>query len=281
VTVTAPIQPTHEAHGADARRFDGLVSASANFELVQNTRRKVELPIKAYLRGCGIIDKNAKPSPDQLLALCLTHGAPQWMPQTLLDLQEGEQHAKRLLLDAFRPHPMAAFPGTIRGLGDHSFAALLGHLSGDPYIAFPLRRVGKRGASVIVEDDPYVRSFSQLCSYCGVGDWHRKRRAGMSQEQALACGRPRAKARLWNIAASLLKAGNREGYDRWRGEYEDRVHEAACAACAAKKGGPPAPAGSPWRDGHKHAAALRMVAKYEVLAPVYDEAKRLHEEHQW
>lgn len=53
------------------------------------------------------------------------------------------------------------------------------------------------------------------------------------------------------------------------------VHQMPCIRCGPA--GKPAPAGSPLSDGHKHARALRAVAK-AVLKNMWREARAFHPE---
>lgn len=65
----------------------------------------------------------------------------------------------------------------------------------------------------------------------------------------------------------------RKVYDAGREKYLHAVHAAPCAQCGPA--GSPAPAGSSLSDGHKHARALRLVAK-EILKSLWVEARWLH-----
>lgn len=85
-----------------------------------------------------------------------------------------------------------------------------------------------------------------------------------------------AKTRAYLIAESMLRAGNREVYDKRKAATEGRLHSSPCVRCGPK--GKPALPGSPWSDGHRHADALRIQSK-ELLKGLWREAKRLHEEH--
>jgi len=62
-------------------------------------------------------------------------------------------------------------------------------------------------------------------------------------------------------------------YDTTRAKYADVIHNASCVRCGPA--GKPALVGSPLSDGHKHARALRAIAK-EVLRDLWIEARRLH-----
>lgn len=230
-------------------------------------------------------------------------------------LTDGESGLAKLIKREWRKHPLAPWAKSVRGLGEHHAAVLVAMLDGDPYVAYPKRwegpgrgnhvsksndetparttqesesraeasgraiqRTGPRTtapARILVADPPFIRTPGQLWQYCGVGALG-KRTAGMSQEDALALGKPMLKSRVWQIAGSFLKAKNetyRAAYDAERVRVENRVHDKPCPPCHAK-------AGDPWRDGHKHASGLRVMAK-QFLLDLWLESKRLHEEGRW
>ena len=87
-----------------------------------------------------------------------------------------------------------------------------------------------------------------------------------------------AKMRAFLVAESCIKQSGtsyRTVYDATRAKYADALHAVECIRCGPK--GKPAPVGSALSDGHKHARALRAVAK-EVLRDLWREARRIHEE---
>ena len=80
--------------------------------------------------------------------------------------------------------------------------------------------------------------------------------------------------RIRMISESCLKAGGpyREVYDTRKALTEGRIHISECPQCVGSS-----KAGDPWRDGHRHADALRVVSK-TILKDLWVEARRLHEE---
>lgn len=197
-------------------------------------------------------------------------------PEEFEGLLEGLSGQENVLKKDLQARYRAAVPERLRtwqaetkGLGEHTFARLLG-LLGDPLMAHPWHWEGKgRAERHLVPDPPYERTVGQLWAYCGVGDSSRRRKSGMDVEDALACGSPRLRALLFVIAEGCMK--NRQSpyrriYDDRRAVTAEREHAAPCVRCG--RTGHPAEAGTPWKDAHKHADALRIVAK-EVLRDLW------------
>lgn len=67
----------------------------------------------------------------------------------------------------------------------------------------------------------------------------------------------------------------RKVYDATKVKYADAIHKAPCVRCGPA--GKPAQAGSPLSDGHKHARAMRAMAK-ELLKELWREAHRIHQD---
>lgn len=224
----------------------------------------------------------------------------------LLQLRATEKSAVTELEKAMRAHPLGRFQKSVDGLGAKQLGRLLG-IIGDPYM---------RGARVLDDGTPFPpapRTRGQLRALCGHGDPERKPFKGMTQEDAKALGRRDAKTRLRLIAERLMVSGldKRHGcgraegdpyathstececspyrllYDEARKEYAKRVHEEQCQnrkprwqkpnGCGTFEHPEWGAPGTPWRDGHALAAALRLVGK-QLLDDLYGEAKRLHEE---
>lgn len=197
---------------------------------------------------------------------------PEEFTDLIAGLEKQEAILGRYLRDAYR----AAVPPSIRtwqaetvGLGEHTFARLLGQL-GHPRIAHPWHWEGKgRDERLLVADAPYARSISQLWSYCGVGDPTRRRRRGMDADEALACGSPDLRALLFVISEGCVKQSAspyRAVYEDAREQYGERTHAEPCVRCGPS--GRPAPAGSRWSKAHQDAAAKRKVAK-EILRDLW------------
>lgn len=155
-------------------------------------------------------------------------------------LAKVEHEAELELKRAWRKHSLRAWAAQYPGVGEKLIARLIAEI-GDP---------GER-------PNP-----AKLWAYCGLGDPARKRKSGMTQEEAFKLGNPAAKKICWNIGESFVKVNRgvgRERYDEARAKYADRVHEQACIRCGPS--GKPALPGSPWSLKHQHEAAKRYAVK--------------------
>ena len=161
----------------------------------------------------------------------------------LLELIEAaERQATRNLERTMRVNPLGEFVASTPGLGFKSVGRLL----------------------AVIGDPADRERPSSLRRYCG-----------MAVNDGVAPARrkgehidwnPKARMRLFLIAESCMKTRSspyRAIYDAGRAKYAEATHERPCARCGPK--GHPAPAGSPLSDGHKHARALRLVAKAALL----------------
>lgn len=173
---------------------------------------------------------------------------------------------------------------TESGIGEHLFARLIG-IIGDPYAATPYHWYGTGENRVLAADPPYIRTVSQLWSYCGYGDPERKMFKGISANELASLGNPKAKMLVHLLAEACVKAGVRVGdnaderkaisrygqvYLDARALYAERAHRHDCVRCGPS--GKPALAGSPLSKAHAHAAALRKVGK-EVLRDLWIAAR--------
>lgn len=205
-------------------------------------------------------------------------------PPHYLAMQEGLAHVEHIaelaLLKAWRKHPLAPWAKSIPGLGEKSVARLIAVI-GDPSLRAVGHWEGEGLARTWTIDGYEPRLVSQLWAYCGHGDPARRKAAGMGQEELFKMGNPDAKKRVYLVAEACMKGKGtggqtrspfRDVYDARREVTADRVHEKACVRCGPS--GHPAPPGSPWSDGHKHADALRIVGK-EILRALWIEDCRL------
>lgn len=183
---------------------------------------------------------------------------------------EATEHAARLMLRrCYRrvvPASLKALQKTEAGLGEDSFARILGHL-GDPYIATPHWWEGTGTNRTLMVGEPYVRTIGQLWQYCGHGAPGRVAK-GMTAEQLAGLGNPTLKM-LVHLQAELCmkqKGRYRLLYEAIRGQVEDKVHSIPCVRCGPS--GKPAQEGTPWAKGHQHAHALRVLGK-ELLRDMW------------
>ena len=169
-----------------------------------------------------------------------------------------EHDATLNLQRAMRRHPLGPWVKAQKGIGEKQAARLLASI-GDPYWNTLHQR---------------PRTVSELWAYAGMhvingaSPRHQKGQQGNWNDTA--------RMRIWLIASAMPKfpGGTYEqAYRAAREKYAASTHAAPCARCGPK--GKPAPAGSDLSDGHKHARAIRIVAK-EILRDLWIEARRLH-----
>lgn len=180
---------------------------------------------------------------------------------------------KRVVKDleaALRQVPFYPAIKAMIGVGDKQAARLLGAI-------FHPRWKYDRDQEIWVP-----RTVGQLWSYCGyapvLANGHyihathkpvavriaaKRRRGEQSQYNA------EARTRAFLISESCIKQRHspyRAVYDAGRLKYAESIHEVPCPQCGPK--GHPAQPGSDLSDGHKHARALRLVAK-DVLKDLW------------
>lgn len=199
------------------------------------------------------------------------------------------------LAELMREHPLGPWVRTQTGIGDKQMARLLAAV-GDPYIRPPMK-----SADGQTRDPARVRTLAELRGYCGLGVVQiegagaapRKRRGERVHWD------PIARMRLRLVTESCVKqlrkpcarvpelgyalhgvdcgcSPYRVVYDDARAKYTGAVHERPCDQCMPGSNNP-APVGSPLRDGHIHARALRVIGR-EVLENLWKEARRIHQE---
>lgn len=179
-----------------------------------------------------------------------------------MGLAEAERKATNELRKAVKLHPLGEWIGKQVGVGEKQAGRLLGVL-GDP-----AHRLDPETGEMV------PRTVSQLWSYCGYGDASRQRR----RRGEKANWNSDLKKRAFLIAESCIKQVGKNSpyravYDETREKYADAVHAEECKRCGPS--GKPAQPGSDLSDGHKHARALRAVAK-TFLRDLWEEARRVH-----
>lgn len=169
---------------------------------------------------------------------------PEYLAPALERLEAAEHYAGLVLHRQYRsvaPRAVRDWQKATVGVGEHLLARLLGVI-GHPVHTTVYEWQGEGSERVLVEVGRMDRTVSQLWSYCGHGDPTRKRSRGMTADEALALGSPRAKTIVHLIAESCMKQRTspyRAVYDDAREQYEDRD----------------------WTPLHRHNAALRKVGK--------------------
>lgn len=200
---------------------------------------------------------------------------------------------------ALRAHPLGAWVKSTTGIGEKQGGRLIAAI-GNPYMRPTLYRDGE----LVSPAQP--RTVSQLWAYCGYhvlpasqahvatqdanagGDHSRDPAIEVANTHSSLAGvapsRKKGQRANWNgtakvraflVAESCIKNRNspyRSVYEEARAHHAEATHAAECRRCGPS--GRPAPIDSPLSDGHKHARAMRKVAK-EILKDLWREAKRL------
>jgi hypothetical protein len=220
-------------------------------------------------------------------------------------LGEAEHKAELNLGRLMRKHPLGPWVTSTKGLGEKQMARLIASI-GDPYIRPEITRED----GTVESSRP--RLVSELWAYAGYhvirtpvsshpgSDTHSSFAAGGDQAGHLGQNIPdthpfcagvapkrqrgqhanwsaAAKMRAHLVAVSCMKCMDspyRKTYEDTREKYAEAIHQVPCVRCGPS--GKPAPVGTALSDGHKHARALRAVAK-AVLKDLWREARRLHE----
>jgi hypothetical protein len=225
-----------------------------------------------------------------------------------LAMEKQEEVLSRQLVRLYRatvPAGVLEWQASTAGVGEHMLARLLGHL-GHPRLTTPKHWArnttiadGEWGNAenpkrMLVDGEPFLRSFSQLRQFCGHGAPVR-RRAGMSQEEAFALGNPGCKMLVHLIAGSVVKAQvRRNGDERYatgalggfylttKATYRERSHTGPCSGgyttagkrvvfAKCKVDGHYAVAGDPYSPSHVNAIALRHLGK-QILTELFHAA---------
>lgn len=163
--------------------------------------------------------------------------------------QHLETSATKQLERAMKKHPLNPWVESMVGVGHKQIARLLA-ATGDP---------AER------------ETLGQFRQYCGHGDPARSSKRRGEQIEF----NPEAKMRIYLIAAQCIKYAQspyRPVYDAGREKYADALHPGPCLRCGPA--GKPAQKGSELNDGHKHARAIRLVAK-AILKDLYAAAKEV------
>lgn len=253
-----------------------LYLLSAQLDAVEDLRKATENRLRqatrsvedkdGEIRGLGLPDND----PAVAATRTILEGLKKLEHATVLDLQR-----------AMRRHPLGAWQKRQIGVGEKQLARLLAAI-GDPYWNTLHNR---------------PRTVSELWAYCGLhtlpvlghgtSDAHRSgtenggqpadrapdqsssdthaggiRGAARRRKGQRANWSTEAKTRAYLIAESCSKQSRspyRGVYDKRRAATADKIHDRPCPQCNGA--GKTDLIASPWRPGHQHADALRIVSK--------------------
>lgn len=218
---------------------------------------------------------------------------------------------KKVLVKVYRrvvPAPLRDWQKASQGIGEHTFALLLGAtghpLHAEPYawmieapeghVCDPLRckknapadqagfdtQVGHVGGRHLVALEPFDRTLSQWRAYCGWGDVKRKRRKGMTADDAMAMGNPRAKQAGFLLAEGAVKQKCQTCRDHTTPGLTWQVSK-GCTECGVYRQvyverRMETMHRDDWTDGHRSNDALRITAK-QILKDIWTVAKENNE----
>jgi hypothetical protein len=122
------------------------------------------------------------------------------------NLDNTERLLRKSMVKAFRraSPELSQWAKDTVGIGEETVARLLGRI-GHPVIAQPYHWEGEGDSRTLVADPPFERTVSQLWSYCGHGDPARRRRKGMTAEEAFGLGSPDAKKLVYLLSVATMK----------------------------------------------------------------------------
>jgi hypothetical protein len=122
------------------------------------------------------------------------------------NLDNTERLLRKSMVKAFRraSPELSQWARDTVGIGEETVARLLGRI-GHPVIAQPYHWEGEGDSRTLVADPPFERTVSQLWSYCGHGDPARRRRKGMTAEEAFGLGSPNAKKLVYLLSVATMK----------------------------------------------------------------------------
>lgn len=181
-------------------------------------------------------------------------------------LSEMETDLIKALQQRMRMHPLWPWASKQVGIGEKQFARLLGAI-GDPADREMVSQLWHYCGQHVVNPTDQLSSENHTTTVGGVAPFKQR---GVQMDW-----NPNARMRIHLIAESCMKQRSspyRRFYDFGREKYKNSTHNTDCVRCGPA--GKPAKVGSPLSDAHKHARALRLVAK-EILRDMWVEAKRL------
>lgn len=268
-----------------------LYLLSAQLDAVEDLRKATENRLRqatrsvedkdGEIRGLGLPDND----PAVAATRTILEGLKKLEHATVLDLQR-----------AMRRHPLGAWQKRQIGVGEKQLARLLAAI-GDPYWntlhnrprtvselwaycglhTLPLGQTGSDNHSHAAEGNQLadrapdqVTPDTQTAHVRGAARRRKGQRANWSTN---------AKTRAYLIAESCTKQARspyREVYDKRRAATADNIHDRPCPQCNGA--GKTDLITSPWRPGHQHADALRIVSK-AILRDLWIASRDWYREH--
>lgn len=208
--------------------------------------------------------------------------------QSVLDGIAALEHGAVLNLQReMKASPLGPWMESMKGVGAKQLARLLGAI-GDPYwndLHGRPRTVSELWAYCGLHTVPADQTITghQIRSVGGDTNVPARRRKGTKANWSST-----AKSRVWLIADSCIKQMDspyRAKYDEYRAIAATKVHSHQCQnskrpplasnGCGTREHPEWGAPGSPWRNGHRHAYALRRVSK-DILKDLWRESRRLH-----
>lgn len=205
--------------------------------------------------------------------------APEVLADALDSFKKSEKQIGSAMRAAFRQAApeIYAWVKDTPGLGEHLVARLVGAI-GHPVTAQPYHWEGEGADRVLIADEPFARNVAKLWALCGHGDPNRRKRKGMSAEDAMALGNPKAKMLTHLIAEGCMKCVGSRSISEAQGASAADTDSDGGATWVAKTSSTPPRRRSPyrdvydrgrliyaqreeWTDAHRHNAALRLVGK--------------------
>lgn len=193
------------------------------------------------------------------------------------DLEAAEKKAVKNLQLSMRAHLLGDWQRSRKYVGEKQLGRLLGAIR-DPYWndlhdrPRRLRELYAYCGMHVLDSDTGAQDLADSHGRCGAGVAPSRRRGQKADWNDAA------RMRIWNLASKqVIGAGAyyRPLYDDAKTRYADSIHAGTCVRCGPK--GKPAQPGSPLADGHKHARAVRIVAK-QILRDLWEESRRLHKD---
>lgn len=256
------------------RLYDpGLYLLASHLDAVEDLRKATENRLRQATRS--VADKDG-----QVRGLGLLDGDPAVIStSTMLDELVKLEHVTVLDLQrALRRHPLGAWQKRQVGVGEKQLARLLAAI-GDPFWhalhdrprtvselwaysglhTLPVGQTLDDTQTVNAEEEPADRApdqrldDTQSAPVRGAARRRKGERANWSAD---------AKTRAYLIAESCSKQRSspyREVYDKRRAVTAEKIHDRPCPQCNGA--GKTELILSPWKPGHQHADALRIVSK--------------------